>query len=313
MSTFPFSLLVLACFAALLGLRFGLEFGVPGALAAEERPVAAESSGVMAVPPKPQGLAATPGEGSGEGAAVLTVATCEGMTPKLRDTCWQALARQTAAGDPEEALRICERLPEADLNGECRADVAEVVAPVDRAFAERLCAAVPVVKWRGQCHFGMGLALAETDPEYAVSLCEKAEAFRTFCRHDVLGETAMVDTPAAVAVCAREEGDVLTRKTCWHGPGKYLARRDMTEAAAFCAQATPSWRGLCFHGIGWGGAERDVDAALASCAAFGEYADNCRHGVANQLKRSDPVREQAICESLTNPEAKAKCLAFVTQ
>ena len=74
-----------------------------------------------------------------------------------------------------------------------------------------------------------------------------------------------------------------------------------------------SWQALCFHGMGWGAAERDVDAALSGCAAFGEYADNCRHGVANQLKRFDPAREQAICESLTQPEARAKCLAFVTQ
>lgn len=313
MPTFPFSLLVLACFAALLALRFGLESALPGLGAAAADVEVRESSGAMAVPPKPSGLPAAPGDGDGEGDAVLTPAMCAGMASQVQDTCWQALARQTAGADPEEALRVCDQLTDPNLHWECHADVAEAVAPVDRAFSERVCAAVPVVKWRGQCHFGMGLALAETDPPYAISLCEKAEAFRTFCRHDVVGEMAMVNTPAAVAICAEEQGDTLTRKTCWHGPGKYLARRDMSEAAAFCEQATESWRGLCYHGIGWGGAERDVDAALASCAAFGRYADNCRHGVANQLKRSDPAREQAICESLTNPEAKAKCLAFVTQ
>ncbi len=312
MSTFPFSLLVLACLAAMLSVRFGLEAALPGLQAAAEEAEVRESSGAMAVPPKPTGMVPS-GEGDGEGDAVLTPAICEAMARQLQDTCWQALARQTAAADPQEALRVCTRLTDDDLRHECHADVAEAVAPLDRTVAEGICVAIPSVKWRGQCHFGMGLALAETDPEYAIARCDHAEAFRDFCRHDVVGEAALVDVAAAVTICAREEGGTLTRRTCWHGPGKYLARRDMGEAAAFCEQATASWRPLCYHGIGWGGAERDAEAALVSCASFGPYADNCRHGVANQLKRSDPERQLAICQSLTNPEAKAKCLAFVTQ
>lgn len=314
MSTLPFSLLVLFCMTVLLGARFGLEAWAPE-LGGEREPSApADGGSVMAVPPKPAGLAPAPGAGSGEGAgAMLTTAMCEAMIPDLRDTCWQALARQTAAADPEEALRHCARTRDPELQYECRSDVSETLAPAHRDEAVALCKQIDSVKWRGQCNFGVGLALAEIDPEWAVARCDDAEAFRTFCRHDVVGEIALVNLPAAVAICAREEGDTLTRKTCWHGPGKYLARRDMTEAGAACRQATPQWQALCFHGIGWGAAERDPDAALAGCAAFGEFADNCRHGVANELKRSDPEREAAICESLTNPEAKAKCLAFVTQ
>lgn len=312
MGTTPFSLLVALCLAVLLGARFGLERWAPHG-GAEERPSAQPEGGsVMAVPPKPSGLAATPGAGSGEG-GTLTATLCGAMIPDLRDTCWQALARQTAAADPEEALRQCGVVSEEELRYECRSDVSETLAATRREEAVALCREIDSVKWRGQCNFGVGLATAETDPEWAMLRCNDAEAFRTFCRHDVVGEVSLVNTPAAVAICAREEGDTLTRKTCWHGPGKYLARRDMTEAAAFCRQATPQWQALCFHGIGWGAAERDPDAALAGCAAFAEFADNCRHGVANELKRSDPERETAICESLTNPEAKAKCLAFVTQ
>ncbi len=312
MASFPFSLLVLACLTGLLGLRFGLEFGLPAlGVAALDAP--SEISATMAVPPKPGGLAPAGAAGNGEGDAALTPSVCEAMSPKLQDTCWQALARQTAAADPEEALRVCVRLTTPELEVECQSDVGEAVAPTNRGLAEDICKGIPMVKWRGQCHFGIGLALAETDPEYAIARCQDAEAFRTFCRHDVVGEMAMVNLPAAVAICAREEGDTLTRKTCWHGAGKYLARRDMTEAASACAQATPSWQAQCFHGVGWGGAERDVDQALASCAAFGDYADNCRHGVANQLKRGDPTRQLAICESLQNTEARTKCLAFVTQ
>lgn len=312
MGSLPFSFLVAACLAMLLGLRFGLEQALPrlGENAASDS--ASESGPGMQVPPKPEGLGARPGEGSGN-ATALTPAMCDAMASELRDTCMQALARQIAGADPDEALRQCGRVSELELAYECRADVAETIAIAHRERADAICGGIVSVKWRGQCHFGVGLALAETDPEYAISRCEHAEAFRTFCRHDVVGEMALVNLPAAVAICGREEGDTLTRKTCWHGPGKYLARRDMTEAGAACRQATPQWQGLCFHGVGWGAAERDVDAALAGCAAFGEFADNCRHGVANQLKRTDPQREQAICESLQNPEARAKCLAFVTQ
>ncbi len=312
MSTPSFSALVFLCVAVLVGTRFALAWVVPTAAARQVEVESREPGGAMEVPPKPAGLAHEAG-GNGSGDAALTPATCEGMPVEVRSTCWQALARQTAQADPEEALRVCGRLPEGPGREECASDVAETIAPRDRARAAEICAGVASTKWRGQCHFGMGLALAEVDPEAAIGLCNSAEAFRTFCRHDVVGEIAMVNLPAALTICGREEGDTLTRKTCWHGIGKYLARRDLTEAAGACLAGPKSWQALCFHGMGWGAAERDVDAALSGCAAFGEYADNCSHGVANQLKRSDPAREQAICESLTQPEARAKCLAFVTQ
>jgi hypothetical protein len=311
-STPSFSALVTVCIAVLLGLRFALAWFVPEAAAGHAEVEAREPGSAMEVPPKPGGLAPTDG-GSGSGDAALTPATCEEMPQDLRSTCWQALARQTAGADPEEALRVCERLAAGASREECQSDVAETIAPRARTRAAEICAAVGSTKWRGQCHFGMGLALAEVDAEAAMKLCDDAEAFRTFCRHDVVGEIAMVDLPAALTICGREEGNELTRKTCWHGMGKYLARRDLAEAAGACLAGPTSWQRLCFHGMGWGAAERDVDAALSGCAAFGEYADNCRHGVANQLKRSDPARGLEICESLTQPEARAKCLAFVTQ
>ncbi len=296
----------------LLGVRFGLE-GMLGERAGEVEVATAsvESGPTMQMPPKPAGLG-EPGNGEGE-ATALTPARCAAMAAEIRDTCTQALARQIASADPQEALRHCLGVAEEAMRFECRADVAETIAAAHRDDALAICREIPSVKWRGQCHFGVGLALAEIDPEGAIARCDDAEAFRTFCRHDVIGEMSLVNLPAAVAICAREEGDALTRKTCWHGIGKYLARRDVREAGSACLQATPSWQGLCFHGVGWGAAERDVDAALLGCGGFSTFADNCRHGVANELKRTDPQREQAICESLQNSEARAKCLAFVTQ
>jgi hypothetical protein len=306
----PFSLLTLACFLALLGLRFALAPLAAHVAHAVEQNVTAEA--VMAMPPKPEGLAPVEGAGEGEGSgALLTRESCAGMAPELRDVCWQALARQSAARDPEGALSICAEVSDAELRDECHSDVAEAVAPVDRAAGERICAALGTIKWRGQCHFGMGLALAEIDPAYALSRCEHAEAFRDFCRHDVVGEVALEDLEPAVAFCAREEGDTLTRKTCWHGIGKYLARRDIDEAAAACGRATEEWRGNCFHGLGWGAAERDPDAALAGCERLAPYVDNCRQGVAHQLKRFDPARAVALCESIGTESIRARCLQFV--
>lgn len=312
MRTGSFSLLVMVCLAVLLGLRFGLERLAP-ALAADAASVApTEPGAVMAVPPKPEGLGDAPaGEGDGP-AAILTASRCEAMPAELRDTCFQALARQQAGADPDGALAVCARLSEQALLEECHADVAESIAVMNRTRSESICAGIASVKWRGQCNFGIGLALAETDAEYAVARCAHAEVYQTFCRHDVVGEIALVDLAAAQTICAREEGDWLTQKTCWHGI-KYLARRSAAEAIASCAATTPAWMSNCFHGVGWGAAERDPDAALAACETVGEWSDNCRHGVANQLKRADPQRAVALCESISKSETRARCLEFVTR
>lgn len=313
MRSLPFTVLVLLCFGSLLGLRFALE-PLAARVAAALAPPPSAPEAMMALPPKPEGLdvpAAT--EGGAGGHALLTRASCDARPADLRDVCLQALARQSAARDPDAAVAICGDIQDAQLAEECRADVAEAVAPVDREVGERICGTLQTVKWRGQCHFGMGLALAEEDIPYAMGRCEKAEAFRDFCRHDVIGEAALEDLDGAVGECAQEEGDTLTRKTCWHGIGKYLARRDVTEAASACARTTEQWRGNCFHGLGWGAAERDPDAALSACAGFAPYADNCRQGVAHQLKRFDPPRAVALCESIATSSIRERCLAFVTR
>ena len=310
----PFALLVLAWCIALLGLRWAAEPLAAGIahLTAQADEDARERS--IALPPKPEGLvppAVPTSSGPGAGAARLTRDGCLARPASLHDVCLQALARQGAAADPTGSAERCQEVRDPELREECLADVAEAAAPTDRAASERICAQVTLRKWRGQCHFGIGLALAETAPDYALGRCEHAEAFRDFCRHDVVGEVALANLASAVAFCAREEGDALTRKTCWHGIGKYLARRDAAEAASACAQATESWRGNCVHGLGWGAAERDPDAALAACANLGAYTENCRQGVAHQLKRFDAPRALALCETLRDSRLRARCLAFV--
>lgn len=313
MRSLPFTILCLACFAVLMGVRFALE--PLAARFAAPVPDAAAPQATMALPPKPEGLhPAGAGEGgSHTGAALLTLEACEAMPPDVRDVCLQALARQSAARDPQGALAVCARIAEDELAEECHSDVAEAAAPVDRAAAEAICRAVPSVKWRGQCHFGMGLAMAEIDAEYALARCAGAEIFQRFCRHDVVGEVALVDVDAAIAFCARADGDELMNVTCPHGIGKYLARRDLEEAWAACGRSPEYARGSCVHGLGWGGAERDVDATLAWCPAAGPWADNCRQGVAHQLKRFDATRAVALCESIATPTIHDACAAFLAR
>lgn len=313
MRSSSFLLLYFCWLLTLFGLRVGLERW----LDADARPVSLPGEEqAMAVPPKPQGAQAPPsGAQEGEGGRTLRLdrAYCEARSADVRDICLQALARQMVPADVPGARTACAAIVDPELGQECLADVAETLAPHDRAGAEAICAEVSTLKWKGQCHFGLGLAVAEIDPSYAMGRCEYAEAFRLFCRHDVVGEIALVNIDAAISACRQEEGSELARKTCWHGIGKYLARRDPTEASVACEQTTLSWRGNCYHGLGWGAAERDPDATLAFCAGLAGYADNCRQGVAHQLKRGDPTRAIALCESIQTESVRTRCLDFVTR
>ncbi len=314
METRAFSVLVALCLAVLFGARFALARLVEEVAAATQPEMSAEPG--MALPPKPSGMEALPeqlGAGEGDGLGLLTREGCLARSESLLDVCFHALARQGAARDPQGSLAICAEVKDAELGLECRSDVAEATAPVDREIAETICKGIDSLKWRGQCHFGIGLAMAEIDPPYALGRCEQAEVFRDFCRHDVVGEVALVDLEPAVAFCAQEQGDILTRKTCWHGIGKYIARRDANEAALACMRSTPEWIGNCYHGLGWGAAERDPDATLAFCERQGQYRDNCQQGVAHQLKRADPTRAVSLCENISNAAIRARCLTFVTR
>ena len=311
-----FSILVLLIFLGLLAVQWALTLtGVSEALAQVKPPSTAEA---MLVQPKPDGQKVTPsGPGEGEGEQRLTFEACSNMAAMVRDVCWQALARQQAEVDADGALTVCAQVADPELKLECADDVAESITLRDRAGAEQICNAVTDRKWRGQCWFGVGLAWAETDSAYALARCAHAEAFERFCRHDVVGEVSLVDLDAGVAFCTQGEvekaDDPLARKTCWHGIAKYLARRDIHEAAAACGRATESWRGTCFHGLGWGAAERDPDATLAACAEFAPYADYCQQGVAYELKRADATRAMALCEAIGTSTIRDRCVEFVAR
>lgn len=302
-----FSLLCFFCFVVLLGLRFAL----PGIAKQTILETNTTSEAAMAVPPKPEGISEPATDPDGVGEAKLTTEACQKLSSDVQDVCWQALARQQGARDPDGALALCPHIADSEMQLECRSDVAEAIAEVDRNKAEQICETIESIKWKGQCNFGIGLALAETDPEYALSRCDHAEIFKLFCRHDVNGEVSLVNTSFAVSFCAREEGSELQRKTCWHGIGKYLARRDIFEAQRACDQTTLQWRGNCFHGMGWGAAERDVEKALSDCEKMGDYRNNCRQGVAYEQKRSDPARAIELCSSISDMKIQTRCLEFL--
>ena len=175
---------------------------------------------VISIPPKPKGVQKVT---DGEGDEVLyTEEGCLNGPEQFRDICFHQLARQQAQTDLDGANQVCAKIASEEVQWECMADIAELYSPVDRDKALELCPSIERKKWRDQCVFGIALAYSTVDSLWAFRRCDDAGQWRDFCRHDVNGEIAVVNVELALANCAKEEGDLLTRKTCWHGIGKYL-------------------------------------------------------------------------------------------
>ena len=153
------------------------------------------------------------------------------------------------------------------------------------------------------------------DPEWAFKTCDQAGQWRDFCRHDVNGEIAVVKTELSLEHCAREEGDLLTRKTCWHGIGKYIARVDVDRAFSACEQVPLGPDGLyrenCFHGLGWGASESLGAAFTTTCQRAGMQSDSCLMGVAYNLKRFDVAEGLSICSQIVRADLRDQCVSFV--
>jgi hypothetical protein len=277
-------------------------------------PVEGAPARVIAVPPRPDGVAPAAGEGGAAEELAYTEAGCRAMKGELRGLCFQQLARQRAPDDRAGALLACAELA-GEARDECTSDVAELHARTDRAAALALCPGIATPKWRDQCVFGVALALSRVDPAAAFRLCDDAGRWTDFCRHDVNGEIAQVDAALAFAHCAAEEGDLLRRKSCWHGIGKYIARVDVAGAFHRCATVPLGPDGLyrenCFHGLGWGAAETAGRDFAARCAEAGPQRDSCVLGVAYNLRRFDPAGAVSLCESVAREDLQAQCNRFV--
>ena len=283
-------------------------------LVAEMLPEVVETLSVVAVPPKPQGVRDVSGDGDGDGYR-YSEQECAAQTGELRDVCFHQLARQRAATDLSGALLACDKVDQKRFSQECMADVAELHAVVDKSAALAVCPTIGRKKWRDQCVFGVALALSQVESAFAFNLCDKAGMWRDFCRHDVNGEIAQVNAKMAQKHCAAESGDLLTRKSCWHGIGKYIARKDVQKAFTVCSE-TPSgpnntYIENCFHGVGWGGAEGDGVSFSNKCTAAGLQEDSCRLGVAYNVRRFEEVQAMSVCSTVVRADLRSQCELFV--
>lgn len=271
-----------------------------------------EEAVAIAVPPKPEG--ARPTTGQGDEGYRYTEEGCRKREGQLRDICFHQLAIQRSATDLEGGLAACALVDERETQLECTSDVAEGYSRVDRDAALAVCPDIPKKKWRDQCVFGIALAWSQVDSPWAFRLCDDAGKWRDFCRHDVNGEIAQVDVDLALQHCAAEEGDILRRKSCWHGIGKYIARLDVDGAFAACdrvpAGPDNSYRENCIHGLGWGASEQAGAAFLPTCGRAGAEEDSCKLGVAYNLVRFDQTTAVAICEGVQRADLRDQCLRF---
>jgi hypothetical protein len=311
MSDRAFLLLYLLC----LGLCVSTVQGARAAMASQpEVEQLEESLGVaIAIPPKPEGELDRGASPDGEG-TLYDEATCDRYEGDFRDVCYHALARQRAPRDLQGALMACEVVQRKRLRRECQADAAELHVRTDLAAARAVCPDIETRKWRDQCYFGIAMALIEIEPRQALAGCEDAGIWRDFCRHDVLGEVSVFDLELVLEVCAREEGDLLTRKTCWHGIGKYIGRVD-TFAACERVPLGPQgiYRENCVHGAGWAMGERFAAQGTAECGRAGKLEDSCRLGVAFQIERSQPEEAVGICRSVSRGDLRDHCLGWVSR
>ncbi|MEL6349761.1 MAG: hypothetical protein AAFV53_42045 [Myxococcota bacterium] len=318
MNNMMFSMLYALCLGMCLG---GVQLARASWVAEPPPPPPQPVEEIVAIPPRPEGVREVKPDAEGDGYRYTEQACLKHDPGQLRDICFHQLARQRAPTDLPGALSACEQIPaperkaDRDTRYECTSDVAEKHAPSDRSASLAICPTIPSAKWSDQCVFGIALALSQTDARWAFDLCSQAGRWRDFCRHDVNGEIAQINHPLALEHCAAEQGDLLTRKSCWHGIGKYIARVDVPRAFSVCHTVPMGpdnlYRENCFHGVGWGGAEKASAAFAAQCDQARAQKDSCLLGVAYNLRRADVDAGLQICDTVQRADLKTQCVTFV--
>ena len=152
-------------------------------------------------------------------------------------------------------------------------------------------------------------------PNITINLGEQVTWINDGGLHDVNGEIAVINVDMALEHCGWEEGDILRRKTCWHGIGKYIARVDIDRAFEACSRVPNGPNNLyvenCHHGLGWGGSEQTGKAFLPTCDRSGDYKDSCMLGVAYNLRRFDVEQGLEICDMVQRKDLQQQCIDFV--
>lgn len=269
---------------------------------------------IISIPPKPEGVQENTSGGNGD--FIYTEEGCAKQPEQFVDICLHQLARQKAQTDLVVALDVCDRLQKEEQHWECYSDSAELYASTNRDVALEVCPTIGKKKWKDQCVFGIALVWSTQDSPWAFALCEQAGQWRDFCRHDVNGEISVVNLDLALEHCGREEGDLLTRKSCWHGIGKYIARVDVDRAFQACDRVPsgPSnlYKENCYHGLGWGASETAEESFMAQCERAGEEKSSCLLGIAYNLRRFDIDRGLRICQTVPRLDLQEQCLRFVS-
>ena len=239
---------------------------------------------------------------------------CNEFSDDYKSTCLKMYALKSAANDFEEAWKICKQIDQNLLRDECYNDIIIEIGKEKPEEIKKYCNEINSEKWRGECYFNMALFLTKINITKAFAICNKAEIYVPFCYHDVAGEASLINTTKALNICEKQV-DNLTKRTCFHGIGKYLGRNKPDKAIIYCNQIEDKgYKESCYHGLGWGMAEIDMgnmDYARSNCEGIeSELKNNCFIGVAWKLSKNDKEKAKEVCNNIKNEQIKKECLNF---
>ena len=116
-----------------------------------------------------------------------------------------ALYRHALAAPPADALKLCARLTNASLAGDCGTEAAVRAADAgDEAVALAACKGLPAGQWADECLFQVVDALLIQGPR-AWSLCTDAGRYRDFCVGHAINRTLEDLGPADVPLEVGQE------------------------------------------------------------------------------------------------------------
>lgn len=233
-------------------------------------------------------------------------------TKILRDACLYNKARDYILTDEDKAWKLCYYIFDPDFKNECYKSIILDLSKINLSKGELGCGKVASKKWKGECFFNLGLDYVDTSFDKAIEMCEKAEVYRIFCYHDVVGAISKVSSDDALNICSKQD-DNLTRKSCFHGIGLHLGRFDWHETISICNKiGEESAKENCYHGLGWALSETDLEKSLNTCQGFDSpYKDKCLVGISWQVAKKDKTKAREIC--ILSGLLKEECLIHLDQ
>jgi len=237
------------------------------------------------------------------------VRECDSIST-FRDICLYNKARNYLLIDGDKAWKMCYYINDPDSENECYKTIILELTKSDIDKGVAWCGKIPSEKWRGECFFNLGLDYVNTSFSKAVEMCEKAEIYRVFCYHDVVGAISKLSSEDALKICGKQV-DNLTRNSCFHGIGLHLTRYDLNKAMDTCDKISEeSGKENCYHGIGWTLSETDLQKSLNICQNLkSSYSDKCLVGISWQIARTDREKAEEIC--LLSESLKEECLNYL--